>query len=73
MNKEIITYGDIEIENWKFHNSKNAILMNNVDIDKIIVYNKVSCKKGLKKWSISYTIMYYAYTYESTCKKFWWN
>ena len=72
MNKEIITYGDIEIENWKFHNS-NAILMNNVDIDKIIVSNKVSCIKGLKKWSISYTIMYYASTYESTCKKFWWN
>ena len=72
MNKEIITYGDIEIENWKFHNS-NAILMNNVDIDKIIVSNKVSCIKGLKKWSISYTIMHYAYTYESTCKKFWWN
>ena len=34
MNKEIITFGNIEIEKRKFHYFKYPININNVDIDK---------------------------------------
>ena len=34
MNKEILKFGDIEIEKHKFHYSKYPIKTNNVDIDK---------------------------------------
>ena len=37
MNKEIITFGDIEIEKHKFRYSKYPININNVGIDKIII------------------------------------
>ena len=46
MNKKN-TFGDIEIEKRKFHRHKNLILINDVDIDKIYLSNKVSCKKVL--------------------------
>ena len=48
MNKDIITFDDIEIEKRKFHNQKLLTLMDDVDIDKIIVCNKVSCEKAYK-------------------------
>ena len=37
MNKEIITLGDIEIERCKFHYYKNSILIDDVDIHKILI------------------------------------
>ena len=46
MNKEIIIFGDIEIEKRKSQNQKYPTLMDSVDIDKIIVSNNVSCKKS---------------------------
>ena len=42
MNKEIITFDDIEMEKQKFHYYKNPILINDADIDKILISNKVS-------------------------------
>ena len=39
MNKEIITLG--KIEKHKFHYHKNPVLMDDVDIDKILISNKV--------------------------------
>ena len=48
MNKEIITFGDIEIEKHKFRYSKYPININNVGIDKIIISNKVSFAKKIK-------------------------
>ena len=33
MKKDILTFGDTEIEKRKFHNKKNPILMDDVDID----------------------------------------
>ena len=42
MNKEIITLDDIEIERCKFHYYKNSILIDDVDIHKILVSIKLS-------------------------------
>ena len=49
MNKEIITFGDIEIEKNKFHCSKHRINIINVDVDRIIISKKIPfCKNGFK-------------------------
>ena len=41
--------GDIEIQKQKFDQHKGPISIKNVDIDKIVVFNKVSfVKKGYK-------------------------
>ena len=49
MEKTIIKSGDIEIEKQKFHQHKRPILINNIDINKIVVSNKVSFgKKGFE-------------------------
>ena len=37
MGKEIIMFGDIEIEKRKFYHRKNLILLNDVDIEKMQV------------------------------------
>ena len=42
MEKAIIKFSDIEIEKQKFHQHKRPILMKNIDINKIEVYNKIS-------------------------------
>ena len=48
MEKTIMTFGDVEIEKQKFQQHKRPISMKNIDIDKIVVCNKVSFgKKGL--------------------------
>ena len=41
MNKEIITFGDTEIEKRKFHHRKNLILLEYVDIDSILTSSLV--------------------------------
>ena len=49
MEKTIIKFGDIEIEKQKFHQYKRHISINNIDINKMVVSNKVSFgKKGFK-------------------------
>ena len=49
MEKAVIKFGDIEIENQKFHQHKRPISIKDVDINKIVVSNKVSFgKKGFK-------------------------
>ena len=42
MGKEIITFGDIEIEKRKFHHRKNLISLEYVDIDNIMISRMVS-------------------------------
>ena len=42
MDKEILTFGDIEIEKFKFYRHKTPILLGNVDIEKVLVSNKIS-------------------------------
>ena len=41
MEKTIIKFGDIEIQKQKFHQHKGLISIKNIDIDKILVSNKV--------------------------------
>ena len=49
MEKIIIKFGDIEINKQKFNQHKRPISINSIDINKIIVPNKVSFgKKGFK-------------------------
>ena len=36
------TFGDIKIEKHKFHYDKNPVLKDNIDINKVLVPNKVS-------------------------------
>ena len=49
MGKTIIKFDDIEIKKQKFHQHKRPVSIKNVDINKIVVSNKVSFgKKGFK-------------------------
>ena len=47
MNKEIM-FDDTETEKRKFHYRQNPIFIDDVDIDKILISNKVSCTKDYK-------------------------
>ena len=60
MNEEIVAFGDIEIDKRKFICQKNPILIEDVDIDKILISNNVSCVKENYKFFISYR----SYDYE---------
>ena len=42
MGKEILTFGNIEIEKNKFYRHKTPIFLKDVDIDKVLVSNKIS-------------------------------
>ena len=49
MEKTVIKFGDIEIQKQKFHQHKGLISIKNIDIDKILVSNKVPFgKKGFR-------------------------
>ena len=54
MNKEIRTFYDTEIEKSKFYYSKYPININNVYIDKIIIYKNVSFDKKVFKYLFGY-------------------
>ena len=41
MGKEILTFGDIEIENNKFYRNKTPIFLKDADIEKVLVSNKI--------------------------------
>ena len=42
MGKEILTFGDNEIEKRFFDRQKNPIFVKNVDIEKVLASNKIS-------------------------------
>ena len=42
MGKEILTFGDIEIEENKFHCHKSPIFFKRYSIEKVLVSNKIS-------------------------------
>ena len=42
MGKEILMFGDIEIEENKFYHHKFSIFLGDVDIGKVLVSNKIS-------------------------------
>ena len=41
MDKKIIKFDDTEMEEYKFHQNKSPVLINDIDINKIIVSNKL--------------------------------
>ena len=45
METTLIKFGDIEIEKQKFHQHKRTISIKNIDINKIVVSNRVSFGK----------------------------
>ena len=54
MDKKFIKFDDGEIEKYKFHQHKNPFSINNIDINKIVVSNKVSFGKKDLKYFIGY-------------------
>ena len=42
----VIKFGDFEIQNQKFHQHKGPISIENIDVNKIVVSNKVSFGKN---------------------------
>ena len=42
MGKEILTFGDTEIEKNKFYRYKSPIFLKDVNIEKLLVSNKIS-------------------------------
>ena len=54
MKKKIIKFGDIELEKQKFYQDKRPILIKNININKIVVSNKVSFGKKGFKYCIGY-------------------
>ena len=51
-NKAIIKFDDTEIEEYKFHQNKRLFLINDIDINEIVVSNKLSFSK--QEYFISY-------------------
>ena len=45
--EKFIKSGDVEIQNQKFHQHKRAISIKNININKIVVFNKVSFGKKI--------------------------
>ena len=54
MGKEILTFGDIEIEKNKFYRNKTSIFYKNVDIEKVLASNKISFVEKNYKYFIGY-------------------
>ena len=54
MEKTIIKVGHIEIEKQKFHQYKRPFSIKNIDINKIVVSNKVSFSKKKCRYFIGY-------------------
>ena len=54
MDKEIIKFDDTEIEEYKFHQNKSLILINDIDINKIVVSNKLPFGKQDFKYFVGY-------------------
>ena len=52
MNKAIIKFDNIKIEKQKFHKHKIPISIKNIDINKIVVYDKVSFGKKVFRYFI---------------------
>ena len=56
-NKTMKPFGDPDIEKYKFHYHKNLISIDDVDIDKILISNKISCSRNGFKYFIGYKVI----------------
>ena len=52
--KEILTFGDIEVEKHKFHRHQTPIFLIDLDIEKLLVSNKFFFGKKNYKYFIGY-------------------
>ena len=51
---KIIKFDDTDIEEYKFHQNKSLILINDIDSNKIVVYNKLPFGEQDLKYFIGY-------------------
>ena len=56
MDKKVIKFDDTEIEKYEFSQYKNAILINDIDINEIVVSNMLPSGKQDFKYFIGYKI-----------------
>ena len=56
MDKKVIKFDDTEIEKYEFYQHKNAILINDIDINEIVVSTKLPSGKQYFKYFIGYKI-----------------
>ena len=54
MQKTVINLGDVQIKNQKLYQQKKPISIENVDVNKIVVSNKVFFGKQIFKYSTGY-------------------
>ena len=54
MNKLI--FGDIEVRKKEFYESKEGIKLKDVDVDNIVVSNKIKGNNGIVKYYIGYIV-----------------
>ena len=54
MGKEIMTFGDIEVQKYKFCQSKSPVSINDVDISKIVVSNRILFAERGFKYFVGY-------------------
>ena len=54
MGKEILTFRDIEIEKNKFYRNKTPIFLKDVDIEKVLISNKISFGEKNYEYFIGY-------------------
>ena len=71
MDKKIIKFDDAEKKKYKFDQYKRPILIDNIDVNKIVVSNKISFGKNDFKYFIGYKdakkLDFYAYSFQKTC------
>ena len=53
MNKKIMKFDDTQIEKYKFQQYKSPFLMDNIDVNKIVLSNKISFGRNDFKYFIS--------------------
>ena len=54
MGKEIVAFGNIQIEKHKFHRYKNSTFLKDVDNDNILISNKISSGEKHYRYFIGY-------------------
>ena len=55
MGKQTLTFGDIEIEKYKFYRYKSPALLRSLDIEKVLVPTKISFGEKNYKYFIGYS------------------
>ena len=54
MDKRIIKFDETEIEKYQFHQYKSPVSVNDIDTNKIVLYNKIPFGKQDFKYFIAY-------------------